>query len=136
MSFVALPEFRGELSEFLSANYICVTKRTHRVFFRRTHRGSVSSLLRISALETVFRLFPSPPGLPAKSPRHFHQRASESSSAGFLRQYASVLDSSAPKPSCNLLQFPAICPSKTAYLLRALSAGNSLINLTRRRLVN
>ena len=51
----------GKLSEFLSAYYLCVPKRTHRVF-RRTHRvcprtqwGSVSSLLRNSTLETVFR---------------------------------------------------------------------------------
>ena len=35
----------------------CVTKRTHRVF-RRTHCGSVSSLLRNSTLEKVFWPFP------------------------------------------------------------------------------
>ena len=52
-----------ELGEFLSAYYFCVPKRTHRAC-RRTHRvtpkNSVSSVFRISTLETVCRhpLFP------------------------------------------------------------------------------
>ena len=61
LNFLALTELRGENSVSSSQPIICVTKRTHRVF-RRTHRvcpktqrGSVSSLLRNSTLETVFR---------------------------------------------------------------------------------
>ena len=64
VSFFALTKLRGESSVSSSQPAISVTRRTHRVF-RRTHRvcpktqrGSVSSLLRNSALETVFRLFP------------------------------------------------------------------------------
>ena len=65
VSFFALAEFRGESSVRSSRPLICcVPKRTHRVF-RRTHRvcrrtqwGSVSSLLRNSTFETVFRPFP------------------------------------------------------------------------------
>ena len=62
--FFALTEFRAENSVSSSQPIICVPKRTHRVF-RRTHRvcpntqrGSVSSLLRNSTLETVFHPFP------------------------------------------------------------------------------
>ena len=61
VSFSGLTEFRGANSVNSSQPIICVPKRTHRVF-RRTHRvcpktqwGSVSSLLRNSTLETVFR---------------------------------------------------------------------------------
>ena len=61
LSFFALSEFRGENSVSSSRPSICVTKHTHRVF-RRTHwvcpkiqRGSVSSLLRNSTLDAVFR---------------------------------------------------------------------------------
>ena len=64
VSFLGLTEFRGANSASSSQPIICVPKRTHRVF-RRTHRvcprtqwGSLSSLLRNSTLETVFRLFP------------------------------------------------------------------------------
>ena len=48
-----------ELSEFLSAYYLChqVSRRTHRVC-PKTQWGAASSLLRSSALETVFRPFP------------------------------------------------------------------------------
>ena len=55
---------RRELSEFLSAYYLCAIanspsffSRTHRVC-RKTQWGSVSSLLQNSNLETVFRPFP------------------------------------------------------------------------------
>ena len=65
--FLGLTEFRGASSVSSSQPIICVPKRTHRVF-RRTHRvrpktqwGSVSSLLRNSTLETVFRPFPNSP---------------------------------------------------------------------------
>ena len=65
VSLFALTELRGESSVSSSHPIICVPKRTHRVFCR-THRvcpktqwGSVSSLLRNSTLETVFRPFPS-----------------------------------------------------------------------------
>ena len=65
MSFLVLTEFGGASSVSSSQPIICVPKRTHRVFFRRTHRdcrktqwGSVSFLLRNSALETVFRPCP------------------------------------------------------------------------------
>ena len=61
VSFGGLTEFRGANSVSSSQPIICVPKRTHRVL-RRTHRvcpetqwGSVSSLLRNSTLETVFR---------------------------------------------------------------------------------
>ena len=51
-----------ELSEFLSAYYICVQTRTHRVSLSQNSpslpQNSVSSLLRNSTLETVFRPFP------------------------------------------------------------------------------
>ena len=64
VSFSGLTEFRGANSVSSSRSIICVPKRTHRVF-HRTHRvcrktqwDSVSSLLRNSALETVFRPFP------------------------------------------------------------------------------
>ena len=64
VSFLALTEFRGENSVSSSRPIICVPERTHRVL-RRTHRvcrktqwGSVSSPLRNSTLETVFRPFP------------------------------------------------------------------------------
>ena len=64
VSLLALTEFRGESSVSSSQPFICVPKRTHPIF-RRTHRvsrktqsGSVSSLLRNSTLETVFRPFP------------------------------------------------------------------------------
>ena len=64
VSFFGLTEFRGANSVSSSQPVICVPKRTHRVFCRthrvypRTQRGSVSSLLRNSTLETVFRPFP------------------------------------------------------------------------------
>ena len=64
VSFLALIEFRGESSVSSSQPMICVPKRTHWVS-RRTHRVcrqtqwvSVSSRLRNSTLETVFRPFP------------------------------------------------------------------------------
>ena len=64
MSFFGLTEFREASSVSSFQPTICVPKRTHRVF-RRTHRVcpktqgvSVSSLLRNSTLETVFRPFP------------------------------------------------------------------------------
>ena len=64
VSFSGLIEFWGANSVSSSQPIICVPKRTHRVFCR-THRvcrgtqwGLVSSLLRNSTLETVFRPFP------------------------------------------------------------------------------
>ena len=52
--FWGLTEFRGASSVSSSRSIICVPKRTHRVC-RKTQWGSVSSLLRNSTLETVFR---------------------------------------------------------------------------------
>ena len=48
----------------------------------------------------------------------------------FLWKYASVLDSWALKPSCNFLQFPAMCPSKTAFFSRKVhvSAGKGFFS--------
>ena len=63
VSFFALAEFWGRSSVSSFRPIICAPKRAHRVF-RRTHWvcpksqwGSVSSLLRSSTLETVFRPF-------------------------------------------------------------------------------
>ena len=68
VSFFGLAEFRGANSVSSSQPIICVQTWTHRVS-RRTHRvcpktqwGSVSSLLRNSTLETVFRPSPSEQG--------------------------------------------------------------------------
>ena len=57
VSSFALTEFRGENSVSSSQPIICVTMRTHRVH-PEILWGSVSSLLRNSTLETVFRPFP------------------------------------------------------------------------------
>ena len=75
VSFLGLTEFRGANSVSSSRPIICVPKRTHRVFrgthrvCRRTQWGSVSSLLRNSTLETVFRPFPTFP------PKHIQPKS-------------------------------------------------------------
>ena len=62
--FLALTEFHGANSVSSSQPIICVPKRTHRVLLGthqvcpKTQWGSVSSFLRNSTLETVFRPFP------------------------------------------------------------------------------
>ena len=61
VSFSGLTEFRGANSVSSSRPIICVPKRTHRVFSQNSPslpQNSVSSLLRNSTLETVFRPFP------------------------------------------------------------------------------
>ena len=64
VSFSGLTEFRGGTSVFLSAYDLCAEANSPSFFVEltefapKTQWGSVSSLLRNSTLETVFRPFP------------------------------------------------------------------------------